>query len=386
MARSQTPIAELSTEDCHTSVDVLSRMAAKLTEWYRQNARDLPWRNTKNPYHIWISEIMLQQTQVITVIPYFERFLKTFPTIQSLAEAPLDAVLKLWEGLGYYARCRNLHKAANQIMEKHGGKFPQTLESVEALSGIGKSTAGAILTFAYDKAHPLLDGNVKRVLSRLFKIESDVSQADTIQKLWHLSARWLDTSNDPYSFNQSIMELGATVCTPTQPKCLICPISQECLALGAGLQESLPLKKPAVKTPHYDIAVAVIVHRGKLFIQRRPETGLLGGLWEFPGGKKEESETIEAAVLREIQEELGVSIEITAALTPVKHAYTHFRITLYPFLCQLSEHHTAESILLRSAEASAWIEPQALGNYAFPKANLKIFNELKTVLTQIGSK
>ncbi|MBY0451140.1 MAG: A/G-specific adenine glycosylase [Cyanobacteria bacterium] len=357
-------------------------MAANLTDWYHQNARDLPWRNTKNPYHIWLSEIMLQQTQVVTEISYYQRFLKTFPTIRSLAEAPLDSVLKLWEGLGYYARCRNLHKAANQIMEKHGGEFPQTLEGVEALSGIGKSTAGAILTFAYDKPHPLLDGNVKRVLSRLFKIESEVSLAETVQQLWCLSERWLAESRDAYSFNQAIMELGAMLCTPTQPKCLVCPLSQDCLALEAGLQETLPVKKPAKKTPHYDIAVAVIVHRGRLFIQRRPEEGLLGGLWEFPGGKKEEKETIEAAVLREIQEELGVSIEITKALSPVKHAYTHFRITLYPFLCQLRPNHTPESIQLCSAETAEWVEPGALEKFAFPKANLKIFKELKTVLLQ----
>jgi len=346
--------------------------APALTAWYQADHRDLPWRNTQDAYHIWLSETMLQQTQVKTVIDYYHRFLKRYPTIQALADAPADNVLKLWEGLGYYARCRNLHKAAKYMVEHHQGKFPQTLAEAQALSGIGRSTAGAILTFAYGQKHPLLDGNVKRVLSRIFDIDTDIQQATTTNRMWQLSEALLSESDEPYAYNQAIMELGATVCLPKNPRCLLCPVKRFCSAAEHGTQHERPVKGGKKVSPHYDIAVGVIWKDGQILIQQRPEEGLLGGLWEFPGGKQEEGEALPETVSREIEEELGIQVRVREAITTVKHAYTHFKITLHAFHCDYLEG-TPEP---RACQAWHWVNPDELSSYAFPKAN-------KTVLEKV---
>lgn len=348
--------------------------AEALIAWYAESHRDLPWRKTRNPYHIWLSEIMLQQTQVQTVLDYYRRFLERYPTVQDLAAAPLDDVLKSWEGLGYYARCRNLHKAAQQIVAAYGGEFPKDIKAVQDLPGIGRSTAGAILTFAYGQKHPLLDGNVKRVLSRLFDLDEDIGQTSTINHLWELSEALLVPATDSFSYNQAIMELGATVCLPQNPRCLLCPVQVHCDAQAKGTQHERPVKSAKKAVPHHHIAVGVIWRDGKVLIQQRPAEGLLGGLWEFPGGKREEGETLQEAVLREIEEELGIQVQVGELITSVKHAYTHFKITLHAFHCDFM----AGEPEPKAAQAWCWVSPEELSGFAFPKAN-------KTVLERVVS-
>jgi len=258
------------------------------------------------------------------------------------------------------------------MMARHDGRFPDSHDDVEALPGIGKSTAGAILTFAYGQRHPLLDGNVKRVLSRLFDIDADIQKPAVIQALWTHSADLLSEAEDAYSYNQAIMELGATVCLPQNPRCMLCPVQDFCAAFANGTQAERPVKAKAKATPHYDIAVGVIWKDGKVFIQQRPAEGLLGGLWEFPGGKQEPDETIEETVLREIREELALTVDLGAPIAIVKHAYTHFKITLHAFHCTYKEGAPEP----KACEAWKWVAPDELSTFAFPKAN-------KTVLEKV---
>lgn len=348
--------------------------ASDLVRWYRESHRDLPWRNTRDPYAIWLSEIMLQQTQVRTVIDYYHRFLERYPTIAALAAAPSDDVLKQWEGLGYYARCRNLHKAAQMLVENNAGQFPQSIEEVEALPGIGRSTAGAILTFGYGQKHPLLDGNVKRVLSRLADVNASIEQAATLKILWGISKTLLLETDSPYEYNQAIMELGATVCLPREPRCLLCPVQHHCQAFATGTQHERPVKAASKQTPHFTIGVGVIWNNDQILIQQRPPEGLLGGLWEFPGGKHEPPERIEDTVRREIKEELGIQVRMGEAIIQVKHAYSHFKITLHAYHC----YYEAGEVRPTSCQAWRWVAPEQLTDYAFPKAN-------KTVLQQVVS-
>lgn len=351
-----------------------SSVSTKLVEWYRQSHRDLPWRNTSDPYAVWVSEIMLQQTQVATVLPYYARFLEQYPSITALAQAPLDEVLKAWEGLGYYARARNLHKAAQCIVKDYGGVFPQTFEAVHALPGIGQSTAGAILTFAFKQPHAILDGNVKRVLARLYAIEQPVQEPKTADILWEKSRALLpDNPETAYDFNQAIMELGATICTPKNPECSRCPWQQNCHAFTQGRQDELPVKKPVKATPHYTIGVGVVWRDDTVLIALRPEEGLLGGLWEFPGGKCETDETIKECIRRELKEETGLEVSVGSCLAVVKHAYTHFKITLHAYQCQYVSG-VAEP---RSAQQLRWVTLDEIERYAFPKANKKVLESLK---------
>jgi A/G-specific adenine glycosylase len=347
--------------------------APALTDWYKAHHRVLPWRQTRDPYAIWLSEIMLQQTQVKTVIDYYHRFLGRFPTIADLAAAHINDVLKLWEGLGYYARGRNLHKAAQVMMERHNGQFPKTFEEAEALPGIGRSTAGAILTFGHGQKHPLLDGNVKRVLSRVADIDGDIAATAVVKQLWQLSEALLSESDDPYSFNQGIMELGATICLPQNPRCLLCPVKTFCDAAARGTQHDRPVKAGAKAVPHHTIAIGVIWNDDQqIFIQQRPAEGLLGGLWEFPGGKQEEGETLEETIHREIREEVGIEVAVGERIAQVKHAYTHFKITPHAYHCR----YLGGKPQANACQAWHWMEPERLSDFAFPKAN-------KTVLEKV---
>ncbi|MEM0950932.1 MAG: A/G-specific adenine glycosylase [Cyanobacteria bacterium P01_H01_bin.74] len=358
------------------SVDAFPKkmFASHLIDWYKAHYRRLPWRETKNPYFIWLSEIMLQQTQVKTVMGYYERFIQAFPTLADLAKADPKDVMKQWEGLGYYSRCRNLHKAAKMIVEEHNGSFPQSMEAVSALPGIGKSTAGAILTFAFDQRHPLLDGNVKRVLSRLFNIDSPVEATKTINCLWAISAELIEAADVPYYFNQGIMELGATLCLPKKPHCLLCPFNQICQSYLSGSVHERPVKLQKKVLPHYNIAAGILWNdQEEVFVQQRPEGGLLGGLWEFPGGKQEPGEVIQQTLKRELNEELGIQIKVLEALPAIKHAYTHFKITLFPFHCKIE----SGSVTPTVAQDWQWLKPEKLESLAFPKANKVILTWLK---------
>ena len=256
-------------------------VAPRLLAWYGKAGRDLPWRRTRDPYRVWLSEIMLQQTGVVAVISYYERFLGRFSDVAALAAAPVEEVVELWAGLGYYSRARNLHAAARQVVEVHGGHFPQNLEELTALPGIGRSTAGAILSIAFDIPAPLLDGNVRRVLCRLFAWQDDPRSSAAEKQLW----RWaedLTPAERPHDYAQAIMDLGATLCTPRSPACERCPLESLCRARALGLEEELPRRrvKPAVPTR---IQVALLLERdGRFLVRRRPLSGMLGGLWEFP--------------------------------------------------------------------------------------------------------
>lgn len=349
----------------------LAQLRRSLLDWYDRNGRKLPWREQPTPYRVWISEIMLQQTQVKTALPYFERWLQRFPDLPSLAQADLQAVLKLWQGLGYYARARNLHKAAQQIRDRHQSQFPDDYDAVIDLPGIGRSTAGAILSAAFEQPYPLLDGNVKRVLARLTGLSVPPSKA--LKPLWNLSETLLDRDR-PRDFNQAIMDLGATCCTPKNPACLLCPWRDTCQAYNLDLQSQLPMRETRHPIPHKHIGVAVIWNdRQQILIDRRPAKGLLGGMWEFPGGKLEEGESYPECIRREIREELGIDIEVGEHLITVTHAYTHFKVSLNVYHCR---HISGEPQTIECDEIR-WVTLDELDDFPFPTANVKIIEALR---------
>ncbi|MBW4691490.1 MAG: A/G-specific adenine glycosylase [Lyngbya sp. HA4199-MV5] len=353
------------------SAFVIASLRHTLLSWYRQCGRDLPWRQSHDPYAIWVSEIMLQQTQVKTVIPYYHRWLDVFPTVQLLAIAEQQTVLKVWEGLGYYARARNLHRAAQVVMSQYEGTFPDRLAAVMQLPGIGRTTAGGILSAAFNQPWAILDGNVKRVLARLVALQVPPNRA--LPYLWHLSEMLLD-EQQPRDFNQAIMDLGATVCTPHQPLCPVCPWQEHCQAYNQGIQTTLPMSETRAPLPHKMIGVAVIWNnQGQILIDRRRQEGLLGGLWEFPGGKVEADETIAACIQREIREELGIEITVGDRLIVVDHAYSHFRVTLNVHHCCYV---SGEPQAIECDEVR-WVTLAELDQFPFPKANVQIIEALK---------
>lgn len=350
---------------------VLSSLRRSLLDWYAQSGRGLPWRHTQNPYAIWVSEIMLQQTQVKTVLPYYQRWMEVFPTIATLAAADQQQVLKLWQGLGYYARARHLHRAAQDIVQHHGGCFPSEFATVMELPGIGRTTAGAILSAAMNQPLPILDGNVKRVLARLMALPIPPNRA--IKQLWHESAKLLDPDH-PRDFNQAIMDLGATVCMPKNPACSLCPWTAHCRAYYLNMQHQLPLSESRTPIPHKQIGVAVIWNdQNQILIDRRRQQGLLGGMWEFPGGKIEPGETVEACIKREIQEELGIEIAVGDWLVTVDHTYSHFHVTLNVYHCR---HVSGEPQPLECDEIR-WVTLAELDQFPFPKANVQIIEALR---------
>lgn len=315
---------------------IKSLLSRKLLVWYRRKQRSLPWRKTSDPYLIWISEIMLQQTQVDTVIPYYHRFLKAFPTVYSLARAPLQDVLKVWENLGYYSRARNIHAAAKIIVEKFGGQIPNNREEIKTLPGIGEYSAGAILSIAYGQVLPAVDGNVRRILCRLFAIRKPVDDAKEHKQLQKLAASLIPVKY-PGDFNQALMDLGATICKAKNPDCSHCPVASLCQARLKNLHNVLPIIKKTPAIPHRQAAAAVIRNsKGMLLVVQRPPSGLLASLWKLPGGFiNTTDEDTEKSLRRSVKEELSISIRPGKHLASVNHAYTHFRITLQAYECRL---------------------------------------------------
>lgn len=346
-----------------------------LLDWACEHLRPLPWRTMpRDPYRVWVSEVMLQQTRVDTVIPYFERWIQRYPDVRALADAPLDDVLKAWEGLGYYARARNLHRAARAIVEAHGGRLPDDPQALRGLPGIGRYTAGAILSIAFGRDEPALDGNIRRVLSRAFAV-AEPRRARLDAALWAL-ARALLPPGRAGAFNEALMELGATVCTPRNPSCARCPWAFACVAHAEGRPTAFPAR-PARKTiPHYDVTAAIIWREPGVFLtaQRNAE-GLLGGLWEFPGGKVEPGESLEDCLRREILEELGVRIRVGKRLTVVKHAYSHFRITLHAFHAWIEDGEPEPQAI--GCAAWRWITLDEAPSVAFSAADLRILDALR---------
>lgn len=307
----------------------------RLLAWYSRRQRSLPWRETSDPYRIWISEIMLQQTQVDTVIPYYRRFMALFPNVRALARAPLSEVLKAWENLGYYSRARNIHAAARMIVERFGGRIPDTPDAIKTLPGIGDYSAGAILSIAYGKRLPAVDGNVRRILGRFFAIRRPVDDPREQKKL-HALAATLVPAGEPGDFNQALMDLGATICKPKNPGCAVCPIAALCRAHLTGTQTELPVLRKRPATPHRKAVCAVIRSaENRLLIVQRPASGLLASLWKLPGGFISDIGGEEAGLKNGVKNELGVSIRIREKLASVDHAYTHFRATLRAYDCSL---------------------------------------------------
>lgn len=307
----------------------------RLLAWYKRCGRALPWRETADPYRIWISEVMLQQTRVDTVIPYYERFLKIFPDVFTLARAPLQDVLKAWENLGYYSRARHLHEAAKIIAGRWGGRIPDTPEDIRALPGIGDYTAGAILSIAYGRAVPAVDGNVRRILSRVFAIGKPVNDPKEQKNLFELASS-LVPGKRAGNFNQALMDLGATICRAKNPNCDACPLASLCLARRDGLQNSLPVLRKSPAIPHRQAVAAVIRNRkGLLLIVQRPAAGLLASLWKLPGGFVEDVENQKIGLRRLVREELGLSLRAGKKIASVDHAYTHFRLKLHVYECLL---------------------------------------------------
>ena len=349
-----------------------------LLAWFRAGHRDLPWRKERDPYAIWVSEIMLQQTRTETVKGYFSRFMARFPTVTALAAAPLDDVLSHWSGLGYYSRARNLHKAAQHIRDLHGGKFPHDPEAIAALPGIGPYTAGAIRSIALGQAAPILDGNVIRVLSRLFLLDERPDSAGGKRRYWSLAesllppATFAATSNDPGDLNQSLMELGATVCLPRRPICLTCPLASQCAVRQVGNPEDYPPPKAQRVSPTVRLVTLMLCHGTEVLLVRRPELGLWGGLWEPPTLTLEDEETEMAGLKRLIKLRLGVdlSVENAATLPPFGHVLTHRNLRFAPFVLRVS---SVPRLRLDGYSAHRLIDPtqpQALGLAAWVTALL----------------
>jgi len=343
-----------------------------LIGWYQANKRDLPWRNTNDPYRIWVSEVMLQQTQVATVVPYYHRFLQHFENLKCLARANSQEVLGAWEGLGYYARARNLHRAASLVFKEHRGVVPNHWTEFRKLPGVGDYIAAAVLSMAFEQPYPVVDGNVKRVLARLLMINDPVNNASTTKKFREIADQLLEQKK-PGTFNQAMMELGAIVCKPQQPLCGSCPVQKNCRANQSGEVLNYPIKLKKQSTPQYRIAVGVVFKNGRVLITRRKPSGLLGGLWEFPGGKIQKGESPEAACIREIKEEANLAIKVESHLSRIKHAYTHFKIVMDVFCCS----YISGRVALNGPVDHRWIKLRKLDDFPFPRANHKFFPELK---------
>lgn len=345
-----------------------------LLAWYGRNKRDLPWRRTTDPYRIWVAEIMLQQTRVETALPYYERFLKTFPDVCALAGARQEAVLKAWEGLGYYSRARHLHEAARVVVRRHGGRIPDDPDGLRSLPGVGAYTAGAILSIAFGRRVAAVDGNVLRVIARLFAIEDPVDRGRTRKRIVEIAAR-LVPADEPGHYNQALMDLGSAVCTPRSPDCPTCPLGKICKARRTGSQHTIPAKRQPAAVPRREAAVALIANdRGELLLARRPSRGLLGGLWRFPGGVLREGETPAAGLRRLLREELGLRGFPGKALFSVEHGYSHFTLTVHVLSFSIRETipSAGGGIPLR------WAGPRGLTRLAVSRLERKILAALQT--------
>jgi len=337
----------------------LAAARAALLPWYHAHRRDLPWRRTRDPYAIWISEAMLQQTRVETVIPYFERFLGQFPDVATLATADIEDVYAAWAGLGYYSRARNLHAAAGAIVARFGGRVPDDPEALRSLPGIGRYTAGAIASIAFDRPEPILDGNVERVLARYVGLREDARSPSGSATLW-AAAETLARGPEPGALNQALMELGATVCTPRAPGCLVCPLFPGCRAHRDGDPEALPVKAPRAKPRAARAVAALVQRRARVLAVRRPPGGLLGGLWELPGGDLAAGEPAADALRRALRERTGLEVDGLVPAGTVEHVFTHRRLRLELFRCTVA----SGRVRLHELAAHRWVSPSDLAGLA----------------------
>lgn len=343
-----------------------------LPRWFAANRRAMPWREGRTPYRVWISELMLQQTRVDQALPYFIRWMERFPTVGALAAARREDVLKAWEGLGYYGRARRAHETAQVLVRAHGGEFPATLAGLRALPGVGPYTAAAVGSLAFGLDAAVVDGNVARVLSRAFALGDDAKSAAGKKRLQQLAEALLPRGRAGL-FNEAVMELGALVCTPRSPQCPRCPLRRICRAYAAGAAERFPVRPAKKPVPHKQVGAAVIADaRGRFLIAQRNPDELLGGLWEFPGGKQEPGETMAQCIAREIREELGCDVEVGTHLVTVRHAFSHFTMDLHAHRCRLVRGRPRP---LQCA-AVKWVARSGFARHAFGRADRKIIAAL----------
>tara|TARA_B100000989_G_scaffold298138_1_gene286270 strand:+ start:179 stop:1249 length:1071 start_codon:yes stop_codon:yes gene_type:complete len=339
-----------------------------IISWYTNNKRSLPFRKTKDPYKIWLSEVMLQQTKVKTAIPYYNNWIKKLPTLESVSLSKLDSLLKLWEGLGYYKRCNNFHKATKLLVSDFNSKIPKEKSQFMSLPGVGDYTASAVLSIAFNKPYPVLDGNVKRVMSRVIGIKTLTKyNIKRINKFLNL----VICKKNPGDFNQGLMEIGALICKPYNPVCKKCPINNFCYASKKRLPEAYPGKNKLKPRPHFNVAIAIIWRKNKFYIQKRSADQMLGGLWEFPGVIFKQGQDPEVALKQKVYEECGVHIKIFKNVGFVDHAFSHFKIRLNGYFC------IEKKYFLDENENRKWILIKNIKNYSFPKANHKLFNQLE---------
>ena len=344
-----------------------------LLHWFAENGRLLPWRCTYLPYHIWISEIMLQQTRMDRVVVYFNRWLDRFPDLASLAEAREQEVLRLWEGLGYYSRARNLLKTADLLCRNHDSALPEDHAALLKLPGIGRYTAGAIMSLAFNRSHPIVDANVERLFSRLFNLAAPVKEKLTHGFIWRKAAELIPQGKARF-FNQALMELGALVCLPRSPRCDDCPLRDHCEAFAQGVVGERPVAgKPREIIP-ITMASGVLQHQGKIYIQKRLPDDVWPNLWEFPGGRLEEDETPEQALVREYREETDFAIHGLEKITTIRHNFTRYRVTLHCYLCRLRGCGTEPA--LHAAQEYRWAGPEELENFAFPAPLRRLIKRL----------
>jgi A/G-specific adenine glycosylase len=342
-----------------------------LVEWYAQAGRSLPWRKTRSPYAIWVSEIMLQQTRVDTVIPYYERWMERFPDVRSLAEASVDEVLRLWEGLGYYQRAHHLHQAASLLQEQEGD-FPDQIEELRALPGIGAYTANAIAAIAFNQPVIALDGNLRRVLARLLCYEEDPRTPKADQKFSGWALHRMPPAKAA-EFNQALMDLGSLICLPRNPNCKMCPIQPYCEGYKAGRQDELPIKKTKKKIPHHILAAGVVRRKGEVLLARRPKDGLLGGLWEFPNGRCLQSESVDACLQRSLGEGMGIELQIQEPVGTFSHAYSHFKVTVHAVECRAF----GRSSLFQDPDRFQWVPVVELPSFPMGKVDRAIARTLE---------
>ena len=345
-----------------------NEFAKSVLAWYADHQRALPWRGVRDPYRVWVSEVMLQQTQVETVKPYYRRWLKRFPTLRALAAASQPEVLALWEGLGYYARARNFHRAAQKIVADHGGRIPRTVEGLLELPGVGRYTAAAIASIAFGADAAVLDGNVKRVLARAFNYMGEVKSPRGEKDLWRL-AESLVPAGRAGDYNQALMDLGATICAPRAPQCRLCPLHDLCLARQLGVQMERPVVRKRAPLPHHTLAAGVIRKPGRVLIVQRPPDQLLGGLWAFPFGQPTKAESLARCLRNAARRELGLQIKVGSPLTTLTHTYSHFQVTVPVFDCLWQ----AGKAVARGRQVRVkWVRVAELPDYPMGKTDRRI--------------
>ncbi|MDY0305722.1 A/G-specific adenine glycosylase [Desulfovibrio sp.] len=345
-------------------------LARALLGWFASAGRDLPWRRTYDPYHVLVSEVMLQQTQMERVVPYFQRWVERFPDLESLSRASEDEVLRLWEGLGYYSRGRALLAAAGVLVREHGGAVPNDRDALLALPGVGPYTAGAVRSVAFNLPEPAVDANVERVLARLTNLELP-ARDPRAKEFLRETARGLIPEGRARDFNQALMELGALVCLPRTPRCRECPLVFFCVARSLGVAENRPLAGPPKEVVRLQMASGLLLRRGRLYIQKRRPDDVWPGLWEFPGGVLEEGESPEQALAREFREEVELNVRPLAPVVQVRYSYTRYRVTMHAFYCADTEGMAAEP-RLNEAVDGRFVTPEELSGYAFPAGHRRV--------------